>query len=354
MKLYEYQGKELFKKYGIPCPRGVLTGSLPKTIPFAFPVVVKSQALSGGRGKAGGIAVAENSHALRRDFSRLLGSDLNREKVKKILIEERVQGKEYYLSISYSTDTRTPVLALSPRGGTDVAKPHLAVIDLTVGLPSFVIRQALKDACFPPEDIAPLIPLVERLWSLFLNESALLTEVNPLFRTEKGFTAGDAKIILDDEKINPGKRRFLSLGGDIAVLASGGGASLINIDALLFYGGRPANYTEYSGNPPAETVKKLTQKVLNQKGLKGCWVIGGTANFTDIFETMRGFIEGLRRVKPKPRYPIVVRRDGPRQKEAFEMLKEIAGKEGFQFHLFGSETPMSESARIMVRLAYGK
>ena len=163
---------------------------------------------------------------------------------------------------------------------------------------------------------------------------------------------------MDDEKLNPGERRFIELGGDIAILASGGGASLLNIDALLRFGGKPANYTEYSGNPPAELVKELTKRVLSAswrtKGLKGCWVIGGTANFTDIYETMRGFIEGLREIKPKPKYPIVIRRDGPRQEEAFLMLRELAQKEGFDFHLFGSETSMAESARIMVRNAYQK
>ena len=140
--------------------------------------------------------------------------------------------------------------------------------------------------------------------------------------------------------------------GDIAILASGGGASLLNIDTLVLNGGRPANYTEYSGNPPASVVKGITKKVLKKKGLKGCWVIGGTANFTDIYETMRGFIEGLAATHPKPRYPFVIRRDGPRQKEGFEMLSQIAKKRGYNFYLFDSRTPMSETARIITRLAY--
>lgn len=98
-------------------------------------------------------------------------------------------------------------------------------------------------------------------------------------------------------------------------------------------------------------VKKLTQEVLSQKHLKGCWVVGGTANFTDIYETMMGFVEGLRNVKPKPTYPIVIRRDGPRQKEAFEMLRHVQ-QEGYNLHLFGPGTSMSDSAKEIVRLAY--
>src|SRR5690606_16219520 len=119
-------------------------------------------------------------------------------------------------------------------------------------------------------------------------------------------------------------------------------------------GGRPANYTEYSGNPPREVVAELTKRVLSRNGLKGCWVVGGTANFTDIFETLSGFIDGLRSIKPKPTYPIVIRRDGPRQEEAWAMLKKIGEKEGYDFHLFGRETDMAESARIMARLVARK
>ena len=128
----------------------------------------------------------------------------------------------------------------------------------------------------------------------------------------------------------------------------------MNIDALLRFGGKPANYTEYSGNPPAELVKELTKRVLGRKGLKGCWVIGGTANFTDIYETMRGFLEGLKEIKQKVKYPIVIRRDGPRQEEARLILREVAEKEGYDFHVFGSETSMAESARVMVDVAYRK
>ena len=113
----------------------------------------------------------------------------------------------------------------------------------------------------------------------------------------------------------------------------------------------PANYTEYSGNPPSEKVKKLTKITLNRENLSGCLVAGAVANFTDIYETLRGFIEGLRQIKPKPNFPIVVRRGGPRQEEAYKMLEKIAKKEGFNIYLFGSETPISVACQKMVRLS---
>ncbi len=124
---------------------------------------------------------------------------------------------------------------------------------------------------------------------------------------------------------------------------------MVALDGVLATGGAPANYTEYSGNPPAEKVYKLTKIVLSKKGLNGLLVAGAIANFTDIYETLRGFAEALKEVKPK--FPIVIRRAGPRDKEAFEMLREAAKKDGFDFHLFGPETPIDEAAETIVKLA---
>jgi succinyl-CoA synthetase beta subunit len=159
--------------------------------------------------------------------------------------------------------------------------------------------------------------------------------------------AGDAKVVLDNEAAKPVAQRLITMEGDIAVLASGGGASMLCLDMLLNHGGRPANYTEYSGNPKAAVVSKLTRRVLKQPGLRGCWIVGGTANFTDIYETMQGFVHGLRSVSPKPRYPFVIRRDGPRQQEAFAMLRQVSERYGYDFRLYGAETPMDTTAKII-------
>ena len=123
------------------------------------------------------------------------------------------------------------------------------------------------------------------------------------------------------------------------------------MDSLEENGGNAANYTEYSGNPPREKVEKLTKIALSKKGLSGCLVSGAVANFTDIYETLGGFADGLKQVKPKPDYPIVIRRGGPRQKEAYRMLRALAKKEGFDIHLFGGETPISVASLKMVELS---
>ncbi len=391
MRLREFEGKKLFRRYKIPVPRGMVLHRRISSIALPAPLVVKAQVYFGERQKSNAILFARNKKEVIARIASLLGREIRGEKVKKILLEERIASQaEYYVSISYDTDIRGPTLALSSRGGSGIKKASLFPIDILIGLPDFFVRSSLLVSGFPKEDINGILSIVQNLWSLFIKEHALLAEINPLIKTRDnrfilppsrisrvpamgmkggfksfprspvphgkvgGFIAVDAKVVLDDEKLKPGERRFLNLGGDIAILASGGGASLVNIDALLHFGGRPANYTEYSGNPPAQVVKELTKRVLSQEKIKGCWVVGGTANFTDIFETMRGFLEGLRELKSKPTFPIVIRRDGPRQKEAFEMLKKAAVNEGYQFHLFGSETPMSESAKIMIKLAYGR
>jgi succinyl-CoA synthetase beta subunit len=135
-------------------------------------------------------------------------------------------------------------------------------------------------------------------------------------------------------------------------MSSGGGASLTAMDALIKNGGKPANYTEYSGNPSKEKVQKLTKVVLSKPDLHGLWIVGAVANFTDVYETLSGIIEGLRETEKelgrKFDFPIVIRRGGPRDKEAFEMLRQV---KDFDLHLYGEETSISQSAEIMARLA---
>ena len=121
------------------------------------------------------------------------------------------------------------------------------------------------------------------------------------------------------------------------------------MDSLIASGGKPANFVEHSGNPPAYKLETLTKIVLNKPGINGLWFVGGTANFTDIYETLKGFLDGLRSIKPKPNFPIVIRRGGPRDKEAFEMLEKAKKEEGFDFTLYGSDTSMTSTAKIIVQ-----
>lgn len=349
MKLTEHEGKKLLHTCGIPVPTGVLIFEA-DSIPHLKTSVLKAQVRSGDRFKHGGILFATDEDS-KEKATELFSRTIQGEVVTQILIEERINAiAEYYVSFSYSGDARGPVLSLSPRGGTGVDDAHITPVSILTGLTASLAQSALTEAGFPSEDTAGVSELLLKLWKLFLDESALIAEINPLFKTASSFIAGDAKIVIDDDKTGASERRIISMDGDIAIMASGGGASMLNIDALIRAGGKPANYTEYSGNPPAEVVKELTLKVLSREGLKGCWVVGAFANFTDIYVTLSGFLEGLRELDPKPTYPIVIRRDGPRRDEAFALLEQ-AKSEGFDLHLYGSDTSMDESANIMAKLA---
>lgn len=377
MILYEYEGKDLLAKSGINVPQSKLVSGADEKIELKFPVVLKAQVLSGKRADAGGILFAENVDEYKKQISELLGSVINKEKVEKVLVEEKIDiGKEFYVSISYNTETRGPVLSISQSGGTGIEDRGVETFPVnplnhTEGLPEVLDKQVL-----------------EKLISLFFEQDCLLLEINPLIQTKSGeWMALDAKVKLDDfakprhkdwefaprsapghtptrgeieaKKIDEGDYRgtagssYFDLDGDIAVLSSGGGVSLTALDSLINYGGKPANFTEYSGNPPKEKVAKLTKVVLDKPGIHGLWVIGTVvANFTDIYETLTGFIEGLRETEKelgtKFDFPIVIRRGGPRVEEAYEMLKKV---KDFDLHLQGEETSIAQSAKSMAELA---
>ena len=320
--------------------------------------------------------------------------------------------KEYYASITYDTVLRVPFLLFCEEGGADIEEvrarsPQKIIrvnIDPGVGLGKKDLKKMLEEALptslhkreragksagknsrAQSDNIDLLVDFLMRLWDAFSRWDCRLIEVNPIAKVGDSYLALDAKVILDDsglarhrdldvlskgavgamptvgeieaKKIDEEDYRgsagstFIEFDGDIAILASGGGASLMIMDAVEAAGGRPANYTEYSGNPPAEKVEKLTEITLAREGLSGCLVAGAVANFTDIYETLSGFCRGLKKIRPKPAYPIVIRRGGPKQKEAYEMLGNLAKKEGFDIHLFGPETPISVACRKMVELS---
>ncbi len=350
MRLKEYEGKELFRKHGIATPVSLLMKEKDVTIPSTFPVMLKSQVLVGDRKKKGGILKVVTKNEFLHVIQELFSLPIDGELPNVILVEELVNYvAEYYVSFSYSSEFRTPVLVLNTVGGSGVASGVIIPINVLLGCTEGFAKNALLRANIKPTEA--IIQVVMNLWRAFTEEHLVLAEINPLFvLKDESVVAGDAKVIRDDALLENVPKPFVSLGGDIAIIASGGGASMLNIDILMRAGGKPANYVEYSGNPPASVVEELTKRVLSQPGIRGLWVVGGTANFTDIYETISGFVSGLRNLSKKPEYPIVIRRDGPRQKEARAMLEDVARNEGYNIHVFGPEISMAESARILIDL----
>ncbi len=390
MILYEFEGKKLLDEAGIKIPNSQLIDSGGAQLPrmtIQPPLVLKAQTLSGKRAAAGGIIVIDDITHYPSHITGLFSKTINEEKVTKVLAEEKIDiAKEFYLSISYDTDSRGPILTISEQGGTGVEEKVVTTIQIDPITHSLVIpAEAGIYNNWIPDWIGD--DSVNAAIQCFFANDCLLLEINPLVQTkDQKWLALDAKIKLDDsaagrhpewqypprsapghtptkreieaKKIDEGDYRgvagsaFFDLPGDIAVMASGGGASLTALDTLIKNGGQPANYTEYGGNPPREKVFKLTQIVLDKPNLHGLWVVGALANFTNIYETLFGFVDGLRAAQTalghKIDFPIVIRRAGPHDAEAREMLSQV---HDFDLHLYGEETSITESAKIMVDLA---
>ncbi|MBC8500721.1 MAG: hypothetical protein ISS25_00380 [Nanoarchaeota archaeon] len=400
MKLLEYKGKELLKKSGIKIPPSIITNNKSyinlsyhkeKYKEFFFDhknVIIKAQIISGSRKKNNFIVGSSNYKESLNLIDKLYKTEYNNQLINTLLIEKKLDMKEeYFLSIIYDTLSRSPLIIFSRKGGIDVnkvlKKKRYASKSIRGTLNDYEARNLAKAAGFEKSEMLKIAALIKKAYNCFEKYDCKSLEINPIIKTPEGILyAGDAKITIDDNAIirqdilrdetdiedktllnerelearkidyhdhrGVAGKTYFDLEGDIAILASGGGASLTCMDAVIEAGGKPANYTEYSGNPSREKVKQLTKITLSKPNLKGCLVIGGTANFTDIFETLSGFIEGLKSINPKPTYPIIIRRAGPNDKKAFDMIRAFAKKEGFDITLFGEETPMAKASRIMV------
>lgn len=409
MKLYEYEGKMLLDKAGIAIPFGrvlkspdapVVRTTFSELSQFIDAFAVKAQVLAGSRGKAGGILFANTQQELQDAVAKLLGSELKGEAVEEVLVERKLSIQdEYYVGIMFDTKIRAPVLILSKHGGIDIEEtkkknPEQVITEpidylsaKQYGLDPIQLSTLFMKAGFDASLHEHLTLLINKLFLCFLQNDLKLIEINPLVRTTKQslttpveLVAADCVAIMDDnamyrqtawkfpQRIGVRKqptpleqqarsidendhrgvagKTFIEFDGDIAVLASGGGCSITAMDALLSYGTKPANYTEYSGNPPIEKVEKLTKITLSKPGLCGCWVVGGVANFTDIKETLQGFMNAV--IDIKPDYPILIRRGGPNDKEAFVMIKELAKKHKLDITCYDETMPVSESGKILV------
>lgn len=388
MNLYEYEGKQLFETVGIPTPRGVVVlreevdQAQTKIVDLASSgvteLVVKAQVLSGKRGKNNGIKFCSSVEEAVAATNELFDTDIRGQHVAAVRIEEKLDiAAEHYLSITYDTAKKQPVLVYSAAGGVDIED----VPD------EQIVRQHIAIAEEEPvfEVPAPIQEIAAKLWQCFKTNDARLVEINPLVETGSGeWIAADAKVALDDDAfyrheewgefaprtmmgrpptdrevavqaIDAGENyyrgtagKYVEMDGDIAVLFSGGGASIANMDALNQHGLSAANYTEYSGNPPREKVYELTKIVLSKPNLRGLWIAGGVANFTNVEATFHGIVDALDEVKPA--YPIVVRRAGPHDVAGMELMQACADRNGLTMTLLGKDVSMSESAKVLADL----
>jgi citryl-CoA synthetase large subunit len=405
MRLYEFEGKQLLRKANIAVPKGYFVSYSEMGAVGADPqlerifddlggegVVVKAQVLAGKRGKAGGIRFAHSPEELQEIIEAMVGNELLGELVTGVLIEEKAAiAQEYYISLTYDTVNREPVLAISKEGGVDVetfAREHPDQLILKrfgpiVGLMPWMARDAAVRAGFRGRELRNLAGIAVKMWNVMVQADARLVEINPLVRTQNGeLVALDAALLLDSDAqvrhpelnlpprqatgrplterelvaqaIDEGDYRgvagkYVELEGDIGMLTSGGGGSITLMDAVAAFGGKPANYTEYGGNPPAEKVYRLTKVVATKPGLHGLLIAGGIANNTRVDVTFEGIARALAEIRPE--YPIVIRRAGPGEEEGLQLMRDLARREGLDIEVYGADLLMTEAARIVVEKA---
>lgn len=387
MILKEYEAKELLHMVGLKTPNSVLVFSdfddqllaeIEKNL--TFPVMVKAQVLHGNRKLSGLVQKAESKSELQVVLTAIFNKKDNfGQPILECLVEEMASfTQELYLAINYSTRTRGIQLSYSAEGGVGMDDKEESITTVPVSITGEVTDFTLD---------SNVLPVVQKLHNLFLQQDAKLIEINPLVHTQKGFVCLDAKIELDelakfrqsewssygartqtgrpatqiekkakeiskmDSRGVAGESFFEFPGGDIGVLASGGGASTLAMDALLLEGLNPANYTEYSGNPTKEKVAALTSLVLTIKDLRALYVVGSNANFTDIYETLSGVISAVLEKKDLPEgFVILIRRGGPRWKEAFEMIEKKLSGTSIRYKLFGPDASIIDTARELKKM----
>ncbi|ACP54303.1 succinate--CoA ligase subunit beta [Saccharolobus islandicus] len=318
MKLYEYEGKSLFKRVGIPVPNGVVTS---EPIRWQGKAVVKSQLLEGARGKRGLVRVTEDVYNTILELKKL--------GVEKFLVEEFIpHEKEFYASVLLDRETAEPMLVLSREGGIDVEQAKdvkKMIIPLERGVRSYDIVEAEKYL-----GVKGLGQIIQGLYKLFVDYDAELVEINPLALTNDGrILALDSKVILEDNALyrhedllkELGRQEvrdsYVELEGDIGIIGNGAGLTMASMDLVKLNGGNPANFLDVGGGANREHVKESVLKVGSNPRVKKI-VINIYGGITRCDEVALGIIDALKEVKK----PIFVRLLGTNEELGKKILRE--------------------------------
>ena len=379
MDLYEYQGKELFGRYGIPVSDGRLATTPAEARDAAeelgLPVVVKAQVLTGGRGKAGGIKVAESVAEAEALAADILGMDIRGHSVTKLWIERASDiEREYYLSLTFDRSAKQPLFMFTIQGGVDIeevaeASPEALVrlhVDPLEGYQPWHGRRLVYDgAVSDPGERKQIASIVGKLYEAFVGCEAMLCEINPLIVTPEGeVRALDSKFTVDDNALfrNPeiAEMRdvgaadplealarekgvtYVKLDGDVGVLGNGAGLTMATVDVVTFAGGRPANFCDLGGGGDAQGVVDALEVITSDPQVRAIFfnIFGG---ITRCDEVARGILQAVEQMGIA--YPLVVRLDGTNAEEGRRILQEAAVP---NLH---SEATMLDGARRAVELA---
>jgi len=377
--LYEYQGKQLFARAGIPVSEGRLATTPDEARAAAEElggtVVVKAQVLTGGRGKAGGVKLAENAADAEAKAREILGLDINGHVVRKLWIERASDiAKEYYLSITFDRGAKKPLYMLTTEGGVEieqVAEEQPDAIsrldaDPLEGFQPYQARRLIYGAGIDdPGEQKQLLAIIEKLYACFVESDAMLTEINPLIVTPEGeVRALDSKFTVDDSALyrhpdiaemrdvaaaDPQEQlarekgvTYVKLDGDVGILGNGAGLSMSTVDVVVVAGGRPANFCDLGGGGDAQGVVDALEVITSDKQVRSIFfnIFGG---ITRCDEVARGILAALEQMRIE--LPIVVRLDGTNADEGRRILAEAAPP---NLHV---EPTMLEAAQRAVELA---
>ncbi len=380
MDLFEYQGKQYFARYDIAVSAGGVALTVDEAVTQAelakYPVVIKAQVQVGGRGKAGGIKLANNVDEVRLHAKNILGMNIKGHIVKRVWVEHASDiAEEYYASFTLDRSAKRHLLMLSAQGGVDIE--HVAVVDPTAivklhvnpveGLTLDAAKRAVADARIAEKAQDGVAAMLVKLYECFTKGDCDLAEINPLILKPNGEVhALDAKVTLDDnaafrhpewdeyrlteelderESLAREKNlQYIGLDGSVGIIANGAGLAMSTLDVVNQVGGKAANFLDIGGGANAELMTAALEVINSDAKVKSIFIniFGG---ITRGDEVAKGIVEAMKRVKL--RAPIVIRLDGTNATEG----RAIIAAAGLAESQLISRPTMLEAARSAVEIA---
>lgn len=356
MKVHEYQAKEIFSRYEIPVERHVVCNT-PDEAVKAFRelkvdrVAIKAQVLTGGRGKAGGVKLADNEEAVRKYAAEILDMTIKGFRVKRIIVSEAVSiDTEYYVSFTIDRNSRSVVLIMSAAGGMDIEEvartaPEKIVrynIDSLMGFPDYLAQRFAYKLFDQAEQARRMASILQSLYKAFIKTDASLAEINPLVLSNRGtLIAIDAKMVFDDNALyrqpdiralfDPtpeeeleakAKERgfsYVRMDGDIGCMVNGAGLAMATMDMIKLYGGSPANFLDIGGSSNPEKVVDAMKILLSDANVKAVFIniFGGITRGDDI---AMGLIQAFGQIETD--MPVVVRLTGTNENIGRKLLTD--------------------------------
>jgi succinyl-CoA synthetase beta subunit len=354
MRLHEYQSKSLFAKYGIPIPNGRIASSPQEVQQISeelhTKVVIKSQVLVGGRGKAGGIRLAKTPMEAEAFAEQIFAMEIKGIPVRKVLVDEAVSiDEEIYLCIANDRNSQKPILMASSAGGVDIEETAIKTpekiikrtVDPLIGLREYQLRDIAISIDLDRKYWRIFGEIISNLWRLYVDCDATIVEINPLVITaDERIIALDAKIVLDDNALfrhpdlaemrdldaeEPAEIEgrkfgvvFIKLDGNIGCLVNGAGLAMATMDIIKLLGGEPANFLDIGGGASSAKVEAAFRIILADAKVKAI-LINVFGGITRCDEVAKGILDAMKQVEPK--IPVIVRLVGTNKEEGMKMLE---------------------------------